>query len=120
MQNSERLRRAERITQGEDFRQLKKSLRKKGCLISLYWRENQLNYSRLGLIVRRKCLPSACSRNRVKRIFREVYRKNKFSLRKGLDFYFCLEKPDKNVTYNEIEKDFLQICKKNGLSAFVS
>ena len=48
---------------------------------------NGLDYSRIGLVVGRK-VGNAVRRNRVKRLFREVFRLNREGLPKGFDFVF--------------------------------
>lgn len=62
--------------------------------------ENSLGISRLGLVVSKKNLPSAVGRNRVKRVLREVFRKNN-NLFGSRDFLFLANRGSENIRYAE-------------------
>lgn len=49
-----------------------------GDLIQIYMKPNRFEYARLGLIVSKRIERFAVKRNKVKRILREVFRKNRF------------------------------------------
>ena len=65
-------------------------------------KENSLEYPRLGLAVSRKKIPGAVCRNRVKRIIRESFRKNR-KLLQNLDLVVM---PQKNI--NQIKNEILR------------
>jgi len=74
----EGLSKKERLTLNRDFERVFKEGKKiwiGKCLLIIYI-PNNLGYRRLGLVVSSK-LGKACERNRVKRLLREVFRKNK-------------------------------------------
>lgn len=72
-----------------------------GDLIQIYAKPNGLAYARVGLIVAKKIERHAVKRNRIKRILREVFRKNRHNehehLRK-MDWVIRLRRP---VSKNE-------------------
>ncbi|MER0202410.1 MAG: ribonuclease P protein component [Nitrosomonas sp.] len=49
-----------------------------GELIQIYMKPNEFEYARLGLIVSKRIERSAVKRNKIKRILRETFRKNRF------------------------------------------
>ncbi|QOJ25067.1 MAG: ribonuclease P protein component [Gammaproteobacteria bacterium] len=49
-----------------------------GDLIQIYMKPNEFEYARLGLIVAKRVERSAVKRNKIKRILREAFRKNRF------------------------------------------
>ena len=84
----ERLRPIERIRNKKDFSEIyKKGRRLKGRYFVLVFVPNELNYSRLGVVVSKK-VGQATVRNRVKRRFRELFRRNKALLPGNFDLVF--------------------------------
>lgn len=77
---------------------------------------NSRGITRLGISVKKELLPEAVQRNRLKRLVREVFRKNKGCLAKG---YEVLVRPkDKKVLmiqYRGIEKELLELFKAAGI-----
>jgi len=68
---------------------------------------NSLGYSRAGFVVSKKSVPGAVGRNRVKRVLREIFRRNK-SLFGSMDYVFVAKKGSDSLDYAqarlEIEK----------------
>lgn len=60
---------------------------------------NHLNYRRLGLIVSKK-IGKATERNRVKRLLRELFRKNKDIFPQGVDLIMIPHPNIKKLDYN--------------------
>ena len=56
----------------------------RGTHLDIFYRQNDLPYSRLGLVVPKKVLPRAVDRNRTRRILREAFRLSQSGLG-GLD-----------------------------------
>lgn len=62
-------------------------------------------------------LGKAVIRNRVKRLLRETYRLNKVILKNKKTFNFIIvgRKSIKNISYNDVEKAYFDVCKKANL-----
>jgi ribonuclease P protein component len=82
---NERLTPLERIRRKSDFAGLHRDgSRLRGGYFTLVFLKNGLDHSRLAVVASRK-VGSAVARNRVKRRFRELFRRNKGLLREPLD-----------------------------------
>jgi ribonuclease P protein component len=90
-------------------------------ILQVYARPNQLNCSRLGLIVAKKVARRAVMRNRVKRLLREVFRMNMNQENlntAGMDWVIRLRRPvnqqDSVILANEAKTLMLQLlqCQK--------
>jgi ribonuclease P protein component len=82
---NERLTPLERIRKKSDFATLyRDGSRLRGRFFTLVFRRNGLDHSRLAVVASRKVGP-AVVRNRVKRRFRELFRRNKDLLREPFD-----------------------------------
>ncbi|MEW5805441.1 MAG: ribonuclease P protein component [Patescibacteria group bacterium] len=75
-----------RLIKKADFqRVISKGKNLPGNEIKIFWLENQLAYSRFGIVLARKVFPTAVLRNRCKRLIREAIRKNLPMLKTGFD-----------------------------------
>ncbi|MBK7490791.1 MAG: ribonuclease P protein component [Nitrosomonas sp.] len=73
-----------------------------GDLIQIYMKPNEFEYARLGLIVSKRIERSAVKRNKIKRILRETFRKNRFYDQTiKMDWVMRLRRP---VPRNELKK----------------
>ncbi|MCX7613722.1 MAG: ribonuclease P protein component [Caldimicrobium sp.] len=110
----ESLSRRERLSLTEDFKRIlgkgKKLWLDKYLLILLY--PNHLNCRRLGLIVSKK-VGKAAKRNKIKRLLRNLYRKNKEIFPTGTDIVMIPHPNIEKLDYNE-----LLILLKKELSLF--
>lgn len=89
----EKLTRRQRIRLKKDFQEIyKNGQRSRENSFSLVYRQNDLGYGRLGVVVSRK-VGTAVARNRVKRWFREIFRKNKGKLPESIDL-IIIAKPE--------------------------
>ncbi|MTI11988.1 ribonuclease P protein component [Sansalvadorimonas verongulae] len=80
-------------------------------------RENQLDIPRLGLIIAKKNVRTAVSRNRIKRVIRETFRHSQHSLQ-GLDYVVLARKGlgelDNRQLHSLLGKQWLRAQKKSG------
>ena len=91
-----------KTSQYEEFFGKSKKLR--GERFDILYASNSLGYSRVGLIAGKKKVPSAVGRNRVKRVLREVFRKNK-SLFGSLDIVFIANRGSESLTYSQAKRE---------------
>ncbi|MFH1287403.1 MAG: ribonuclease P protein component [bacterium] len=91
----------ERLKVTADYNEvLKKGEKVTHPFFYLYFIRNNLLFNRLGIRVGKR-FGAACVRNRVKRIIREVYRKNKSAV-KGLDLVF-IPRYGKEFLFSDME-----------------
>ena len=77
-----------------------KSERLRGKHFDILYVPNSLGYSRVGLIVGKKKVPSAVGRNRFKRVLREVFRNNK-ALFGSFDILFIAQRGSESLQYSQ-------------------
>ncbi len=58
---------------------------------------------------------SSVTRNRYKRLLREIYRLNQDSIRQDEWLVLILQKPESEAGFFDLEKEFLTICRKAGI-----
>ena len=80
-------------------------------MLVVYILKRNDQHSKVGFAAGKK-LGNAVTRNRVKRLLREVYRLNQFQLIKGIDLLLVGRKNLTTVKYTVAEKAFLDIAKK--------
>ena len=95
----------ERLLKSKDFRVVYTKGRKVSVGgAAICWLENALGYNRLGFSVSSRNFKLASARNRIRRLFREVYRKNKLDLKIGFDLVLIIKRgfdkrsPDRKST----------------------
>lgn len=69
-------------------------------------KNNNDNKSRLGLVIAKKNLPLATQRNKLKRIVRESFRKNRFS--KSVDVVFLAQREIVKYSMDELNDMLLE------------
>ncbi len=67
---------------------------------------NSLGMPRLGLVVGKRISLNAVERNRIKRILREVFRRNKSSF-DSFDVLFMARKPTEKLDYTRAEREIV-------------
>jgi ribonuclease P protein component len=85
---------------------------KKGPFI-LYRLQNDTGVNRLGLSISSRNIKRATKRNRVKRLFREAYRKTHKLTKQGFDLVLIVKKePREHFFYKDAEIAFLNLLKE--------
>lgn len=79
-------------------------------LLVLFMKENGLGYNRVGYTVTKK-VGKAVTRNRVRRLMKESYRKNTLNSEIGYDLIFLSRINCKEATYKEMESAVKHIIK---------
>ncbi|MBU4128619.1 ribonuclease P protein component [bacterium] len=106
------LRKSEHLRKNSDFRRVYSKGR--SCadhFIVLFVLPNDLEGNRIGLSVSKK-IGKAVKRNRVKRLFREVYRLNKDKLIQGFDLIFLARKDVVKLDFPKMERSILRLYKR--------
>jgi len=119
MISDERLRKKERLLKPKDFRLVYKKGRPcygpdgKSSAFSLCSAPNGLENSRIGFSISSRNIRRAARRNRVRRLFREVYRRNKNGLKTGLDIVLIAKRdPARQFSYKNAEEFFLKLARE--------
>jgi ribonuclease P protein component len=97
-----------RIKQRRDFLRVQQSGRKhhvRNFLVFVAARPDDGQPSRLGITVTRK-IGNAVVRNRIKRLVREVYRRNRSRLPSGLDLVWIAKQQAAELEYADVVADF--------------
>lgn len=81
--------------------------------VVMYWLPNKLGVNRIGISVSKK-VGNAVTRNRVKRLIREVYRVNGEGIRQGYDIVFVARVRTNQATYQDIKRAMKTVMKKIG------
>ncbi len=81
-----------------------------GKYMVLLYAPNDLNYSRVGIIVSKKVSKKAVDRNRAKRLLREVFRLNKNLIKNG-DYILIARKNILGIKLKDLQEDFINILK---------
>ena len=103
------------LKKNSDFRRLyAKGKSAVNPYLVVYCRRNREGVNRLGYTVSVK-LGHAVVRNRVRRRLREIYRLNAPGLKTGWDVVVVARTRCVEAEYGQMEKAFLQLCRKLGL-----
>ena len=112
----EKFPRSARLTRKKDFtRIITKGSKIKGEHFDMYYRKGDTTLEiRLGLIVSKKVGISVV-RNKIKRRTREIFRKNRKYMIPGLDLVVRIKPSCVNITFQRMEKLFLDSLKQSDL-----
>ena len=105
-----------RIVRSSDYRAIYSSgLKVNSERFVLFGRENNLDHHRLGITVSRK-IGGAVVRNRVKRLFREIFRKSSSDLPNHCDLVVNAKRACAAAPYGSLREEFVgsvqTICRK--------
>ncbi len=108
------LSRRERITSTREFRlSLDKSAFYVGKSIKIGVSRNNLGFSRIGVSLKRENFKLAVTRNRLRRIIKEIFRLNKEELPKGYDLIVIPRAAAADKSYDELNRDVICTVKKS-------
>lgn len=109
--SDERFRKKEHLLKSKEFNKVyKKGVIGRSNGVIMYALANTLEHNRLGFSIGSKNVKRAVARNRMRRLFREAYRKTKNSLRNGFDIVIIIRKDlHQALTYRSAEEIFLKL-----------
>jgi len=76
-----------------------------------YYFKNNLDYDRIGFTVSKK-VGKAVTRNKARRVLKEIFRLNFKETVKGYDFVIVARNIMKNAEYKKVDKEFINVYKK--------
>jgi ribonuclease P protein component len=99
------LSRRERLRTKYDFKRVFERGRRRGTAhFVVRWRRNEEGIARIGTIAGKK-VGGAVRRNRVKRVAREFFRRNKTALTPSADYVIVARKGAHALTYAQVEEE---------------
>ncbi|MGB2762400.1 MAG: ribonuclease P protein component [Minisyncoccales bacterium] len=77
--------------------------------------DNDLGFTRFGVVVSKKISNKAVVRNKIKRQLREILKKKTDTVKKGLDIVFLTNSGIEKENFKDIEQEVEEILKKAGI-----
>ncbi len=117
MISDEKFRKREHLLKSRDFLRVYKSGRTfRSEWLTVYSMRNGSGATRLGFSISSSIVKLAARRNRIRRVFREIFRKRKKTFIKGLDLVISVKKdPGSDTEYGKLENLFLNMAKQASL-----
>lgn len=85
--------------------------------IVFYCMPNNLGTTRIGFSISSARVKKASARNRIRRVFKEAYRRNRSNIKDGLDIVFVIRRAsDRPITLGEAESKLLAAIKRLGIN----
>lgn len=105
MISDEKLNRRERLSKSKYFRSVyRKALPVTAGSVTLYCIPNALEHNRIGFSMSAKNIKLAHRRNKIRRLLKEAYRRNKKNFKSGFDMVIVVKKDlGKTFSYDGIE-----------------
>jgi ribonuclease P protein component len=104
--------REHRITGSREFRAIYNAgLKVDSASFVLFGRANNLDHHRLGLTVTRR-IGGAVIRNRIKRLFREIFRKSSGEIPHHFDLIVNAKRKCNNVAFERLRNEFISAARK--------
>lgn len=101
-----------RMKRNSDFKRVyKKGRSVANRLVVMYILHDNIPHRKAGFSVSKK-IGCAVQRNRIKRLFREVYRLNQGNLIKGINLVFVARQPSKDASFQDLVKAFQDLFRK--------
>jgi ribonuclease P protein component len=113
-----KFRKHEHILKSKDYRAVyKKGLSVKQGPLVLCYLPNGLAHSRIGFSISSRNVKLSTRRNRARRLFREVYRRNKGAVRAGFDIVLVVKRHlPENMVYDAAELALFKLIRAARLS----
>ena len=106
----ETFRRYERIGRKKDFERILSARQViRSRLFDLFFTYGNGPFRQIGMIVSRKTARKSTERTKIKRRFREIFRKNKETLPAGIQLVLRVKAPASQCTYAELQAQFLKL-----------
>jgi len=119
LNSDEKFTKDDHILKSRDYRAAYKngrSVKRAGFVLAVA--KNGLRHNRIGFSISSSCVKRSCTRNRIRRLFREAYRKNKPLFNKAYDMVIVVRKnPGKNLYYDCINKLLFSLAAEAGILA---
>ena len=111
-ETSERFPRSRRIVRSADYRTLYETgKRVHSERFVLFYRENEIGHARIGITVSRK-IGCASIRNRIKRLFREIFRRSLKEIPNNLDMVVNAKSGCIGTDFPELREEFIAATKR--------
>lgn len=109
--NDQRFSKQERLRKQKEFeRVFRQGNKLTGKLVALHYIYNGEDLQRVGVTVSKRVDKKAVTRNRLKRIFREIFRIEKAALPKGVDIILRALPACSKVEYGELRYEILSLA----------